>query len=62
MDMINLDLTDCPDAQVGDEVTLWGGGGLAVEEIARQAGTIPYDLLCGITQRVLRLETDETGR
>jgi alanine racemase len=30
---------------------LWGDG-LAVEEIAKYAGTIPYTLLCGITSRV----------
>lgn len=55
MDMITLDLTDCPEAEVGDEVVLWGEG-LPVEEIARNASTIPYDLLCGITQRVKMVE------
>lgn len=51
MDMITLDLSDCPSAQVGDPVVLWGKG-LPVEEIARWASTIPYTLLCAITQRV----------
>jgi alanine racemase len=51
MDMITIDLSNCPDAKLGDPVTLWGEG-LAVEEIARDAGTISYTLLCGITQRV----------
>lgn len=51
MDMIAVDLTDAPAARVGDEVTLWGPG-LPVEELARRAGTIPYELLCGVTQRV----------
>lgn len=51
MDMITVDLTDCPVAEVGDEVTLWGHG-LPVEEIARCAETIPYELVCGVTQRV----------
>ena len=55
MDMITVDLELCPDAQLGDPVTLWGEG-LAVEEIARGAGTIPYTLLCGITQRVQIVE------
>lgn len=55
MDMITLDLTDCPQAEPGDEVLLWGGE-LPVEEIARNASTIPYDLLCGITQRVQMIE------
>lgn len=57
MDMITLDLTDCPEAEVGDEVVLWGEG-LPVEEIARHAATIPYALLCGITQRVKRVEVE----
>jgi alanine racemase len=32
-------------------VTLWGNR-LPVEEIARHAGTIPHELLCGVSQRV----------
>ncbi len=51
MDMIAVDVTRVPGVQVGDEVTLWGAG-LPVEELARLAGTIPYELLCGVTQRV----------
>jgi len=51
MDMIAIDLTAAPTAKVGDEVTLWGGG-LPVERIAKCAGTIPYELVCGISQRV----------
>ncbi|MDX1454005.1 MAG: alanine racemase [Gammaproteobacteria bacterium] len=51
MDMIAVDLDSQPDAQEGDEVVLWGRG-LPVEEIAVAAGTIPYELLCGVTQRV----------
>lgn len=59
MDMISLDLTDCPDAQVGDAITLWGDG-LPVEEIAGYANTIPYTLLCNLTQRVRILEARES--
>ena len=51
MDMIAVDVTLIPETRVGDEVTLWGAG-LPVEELARQAGTIPYELLCSVTQRV----------
>lgn len=51
MDMITLDLSDNPDAAVGDDVILWGPG-LPVEDIAQLAATIPYELLCGVTQRV----------
>jgi len=55
MDMITLDLGECSEAEVGDEVILWGEG-LPVEEIARQADTIPYVLLCNVTPRVKRIE------
>ncbi len=51
MDMIMVDLREQPDAKVGDEVILWGEG-LPVEEIAKEAGTIGYELLCGVTRRV----------
>jgi alanine racemase len=51
MDMIAVDVTLVPEVRVGDEVTLWGPG-LPVEELARLAQTIPYELLCGVTQRV----------
>jgi alanine racemase len=52
MDMIGIDVTDlrAPPA-LGDPVILWGEG-LAVEELAVWADTIPYELLCGISQRV----------
>lgn len=50
MDMIGIDVTDLG-ATRGDPVILWGEG-LPVEEIAARAGTIPYELLCGISQRV----------
>lgn len=55
MDMITIDLTECPEAEVGDLATLWGEG-LPVEEIARHAETIPYVLLCNVTPRVKRIE------
>lgn len=51
MDMLTVDLNGCSGVQLGDQVLLWGDG-LPVEEIATCAGTIPYTLLCGITQRV----------
>ena len=51
MDMMTVDLNTCPTAKIGDTVTLWGDD-LAIEEIANHAETIPYTLVCGITQRV----------
>lgn len=55
MDMITVDLTGQNDVKPGDPVTLWGPG-LPVEEVATWSGTIPYTLLCGITQRVQVIE------
>ena len=51
MDMIAADVTGFPDVHVGTPAVLWGAG-LPVEEIARHAGTIPYELLCSVSQRV----------
>ena len=51
MDMICVELGDCP-AQVGDDIVLWGAGGIAVEQIAERAGTLAYEMMCGLTQRV----------
>ena len=53
MDMITLDLSGQSDAKPGDPVILWGDG-LSVNEVAQQAGTIGYELLCGVTARVQR--------
>jgi alanine racemase len=51
MDMIAVDVTDAPKVAVGDKAILWGDG-LPVEEVAAHAGTIPYELLCGLSPRV----------
>jgi alanine racemase len=53
MDMICVDLRECPDARVGSDVILWGEG-LPAEEVADSASTIAYDLFCGVTSRVPR--------
>ena len=52
MDMLAIDVTEMHrPAKVGDPVVLWGEG-LPVEEIALWAETVPYTLVCGISQRV----------
>lgn len=51
MDMIAVDVTGLPPVAVGDPVALWGPG-VPVEDVARAAGTIPYELVCGVSQRV----------
>lgn len=55
MDVIAVDVTGLTAVAIADPVVLWGPG-LPVEEIARCAGTIPYELLCGVSERVPRVE------
>jgi len=54
MDYIMADVGDVPEASLGDEVTLIGEG-LRVEELARRAGTIPYEVTCRLGRRVRRI-------
>jgi len=51
MDMLCVDLSGLTDAEVGSRVTLWGEG-LSVDEVAKAAGTISYELLCALAARV----------
>ncbi|MBD8872900.1 alanine racemase [Rhodanobacter sp. DHB23] len=57
MDLVTLDLREAPQAKVGDRVTLWGDE-LPAEIVAAHAGTISYDLTCGMTRRVLFVEDE----
>ena len=50
MDMIAIDLGSGARDKFGDPVLLWGDD-LPVEEIANCAGTIPYQLICGVSHR-----------
>ncbi|MDO3723035.1 alanine racemase [Marinobacter sp. chi1] len=54
MDMLAVDLSGAPDAAEGDTVELWGPN-VSVDDVARCAETIAYELLTGITARVPRL-------
>jgi Alr-MurF fusion protein len=54
MDLMMIDLSEVPDAMEGDEVVIFGNS-LSVTDLARWAGTIPYDILAGISQRVKRV-------
>ena len=59
MDWIMLDVTGIEGVCVGDEVTLLGpdpmGDCISAEELATAAGTIPYEIFCGISKRVPRV-------
>lgn len=54
MDQLSVDVSDIPDAALGDEVELFGKE-LPVDELAEACGTINYEIICGITQRVPRI-------
>lgn len=47
MDMMTVDLSDAPDEGVGSPVELWGAR-ISINEVAAQAGTIAYELLCNV--------------
>src|SRR5262249_41189874 len=58
MDLTMVDLTDVPAARIGDEVILWGGAGeamISVNDVARLAQTISYEMLCTVGRRVPRV-------
>ncbi|MGQ0644674.1 MAG: alanine racemase [Elusimicrobiota bacterium] len=62
MDQIVVDVTDAPAAEVGSEAVLVGVQGsdrISVEEMARWADTVPYEIVCGITPRVPRVPADD---
>ena len=56
MDMLAVDLTPCPQAKEGADVTLWGrskvGAVLPIDEVARAAETVSYELMCALATRV----------
>ena len=56
MDMLAVDITALAEAGVGSEVTLWGRGPgdavLSIDEVARAAATIGYELMCAVAPRV----------
>ncbi|HET6146352.1 MAG TPA: alanine racemase [Polyangia bacterium] len=60
MDMLMVDVTDVPGAALGDQVVLIGCDGdqsITVDDLAGWAGTVSYEILCGISKRVPRIYT-----
>ena len=58
MDMCMVDVTDVPDVKAGDVATLIGedgGDAISAKDLAEKAGTIPYEIVCAISERVPRL-------
>jgi alanine racemase len=63
MDMLAVDVADAA-VEVGDEVLIFGthgGAALPVEEAAEAAGTLSYELLTRVGQRVPRLHVARVG-
>jgi alanine racemase len=58
MDMTMIDVTDVPDVREGDEVIIFGNE-LPIQQLAEWAGTIPYEIMTGISQRVKRVYFEE---
>ncbi|WP_114792290.1 bifunctional UDP-N-acetylmuramoyl-tripeptide:D-alanyl-D-alanine ligase/alanine racemase [Niabella yanshanensis] len=58
MDMVMIDVTHIKGVKEGDDVIVFGNG-LPVEELARAIGTIPYEIMTGISQRVKRVYWSE---
>ena len=54
MDMLAVDLTEITNAGLNSPVILWGKE-ISVDEVAQQAGTISYELLCALARRVERV-------
>jgi alanine racemase len=55
MDLTTLDVTDVPEAALGDAVTIYGKDGdaaIEVSDVAREIGTVTSDLLCALGRRV----------
>lgn len=58
MDMVMIDVTHIKGVKEGDDVIVFGNG-LPVEELAKAIGTIPYEIMTGISQRVKRVYWSE---
>lgn len=59
MDMCMLNVTNIPEVKAGDRVTVFGAD-LPVTTLAEWAGTIPYEIITSVSQRVKRIYTNET--
>ncbi|HIE25801.1 TPA: alanine racemase [Candidatus Poribacteria bacterium] len=58
MDKIMCDVGHIPDVEIGDEVVLIGKQGddeITADEVAKKAGTISYEIFCGLGRRVERI-------
>lgn len=65
MDMLMINVTDIEGVEVGDQVTLMGSSGekfIPISEIASTMGSIPYEVMCGISERVVKKHIHESSK
>ena len=55
MDQLMLDVTDIPDVKIGDEVIVFGGKDLPIEQVAAWAMTNPHEVVCDLNKRIPRV-------
>lgn len=56
MDQMMVDVTDLDGVDAGDEACIFGAPGCdTIEDVARKAGTIPYEIMCALALRVPRV-------
>jgi alanine racemase len=53
-----IDVTHMPEVKAGDIVEIFGTH-IAVQSLAKASGTIPYEIMTGISQRVKRIYIEE---
>ena len=58
MDQLMVDVTDA-EVSLYDEAVIFGIGGDSCDSVAKQCGTINYEIYCGITSRVTRIYVGE---
>lgn len=54
MDSFMVDVTDVDDVKIGDEVFIWDNKNILLEDVAKKCGTINYEILCTVSERVPR--------
>jgi alanine racemase len=62
MDQVMVDVSACVNVECGEEAVLLGEQGgqqITVEQLARWAGTIPWEIFTGLGGRVVRMVVDD---
>ena len=55
MDGFMADVTELDNVKVGDDVYIWDNESITLEEIAKMCGTINYEIMCTVSERVPRI-------